>query len=433
MNEGLPLTNDTETPPEAPRYLLCVDDEVEVLKALTRLFHYESFQVLTATSGREALAIMESTENIKLILSDQRMPEMTGSKFLQLAKKMAPEIPRMILTGYSDIATAIDAINQGGAQKYLVKPWDDSELLSIVREVFDRYRLLEEIQRLQETVAAEVEKNREKDLALIRSEKMAAIGQLAAGVAHEINTPLGYISSNLSVLARYQVQLVRFFRENGSRQPTATLLVNVTADKESQAVAAILKDLPELIKETLEGAERVTKIVRDLKNYSRLDTVEHEAVTLTSCLECALTICFNKLKKVAHIRKEYESLPEVLCNPGQLNQVFLNLLLNAGQALVPMGEIVLRSWHNDACVYASVSDTGKGIPVEIMGRIFDPFFTTKDVGVGTGLGLSISSEIIKSHQGELLVVSVVGTGTTFTVKLPRTPEDGMTMHPQESS
>ena len=402
-NEELPLADVTMTPPEAPLYILCVDDEAEILKALTRVFRHEAFKVLTASSGPEALAIMARTENIGLILSDQRMPEMTGSTFLQLAKKMAPEIPRMILTGYSEIADAIDAINQGGAQKCLEKPWEDGELLQVVRESLDRYRLLKENQRLKESVAAEMEKNREKDLALMRSEKMAAIGQLAAGVAHEINTPMGYISSILAMLAKYQEQIVRFIHA-----APATLPATVAADRESRAMESILEDLPELIKETLEGAERITKIVRDLMNFSRVDRVEHETVTLTSCLESALTICFNTLKKTAQIRKEYEAGPKILCHPGQLNQVFLNLLLNAGQAMVEPGEIVLKVRHDDHFVYASVSDAGAGIPGEIMNRIFDPFFTTKDVGKGTGLGLSISSEIVKKHDGELLVESVVG-------------------------
>ena len=154
-NEELPLADVTMTPPEAPLYILCVDDEAEILKALTRVFRHEAFKVLTASSGPEALAIMARTENIGLILSDQRMPEMTGSVFLQRAKKMAPEIPRMILTGQSDMADAVDAINEGGAQKFLKKPWNDSELLQVVRESFHQSRLIKENQSLHETVRAQ--------------------------------------------------------------------------------------------------------------------------------------------------------------------------------------------------------------------------------------------------------------------------------------
>ena len=279
---------------------------------------------------------------------------------------------------------------------------------------------------LETRVADEVRKTREKDRMLMQSEKMAAVGQLAAGVAHEINNPLGYISSNLNVLGRYFARIARFNQsrqENcGAEAPQLMRETNAPGG-EALVIAQIMADGVDLINESLAGAARVTKIVRDLKSFSRVDVPEQEPVALNDCLENALNICYHELEYVATIRKEYEPLPEILSHPGQLNQVFLHLLVNAGQAIDPPGEILLRCWHDDACVYASVGDNGKGIPEEIINRIFDPFFTTRDVGVGTGLGLSISHEIIKSHRGELLVVSVVGVGTTFTVKLPRSAED----------
>ena len=209
-------------------------------------------------------------------------------------------------------------------------------------------------------------------------------------------------------------------RQQNSEELPLPTQKSIGESRESLDIDYIFTEGADLINESLVGAERVRKIVLDLKNFSRVDNQELKAVALGSCLESALNICYNELKHVATIRKEYESLPEILCHPGQLNQVFLNLLVNAGQAIVAPGEIVLHCWHDAAFVYASVSDTGKEIPEEIRGRIFDPFFTTKDVGQGTGLGLSISYEIVKKHQGELSVESVVGKGTTFMVKLPRT-------------
>ncbi len=264
-----------------------------------------------------------------------------------------------------------------------------------------------------------------KDLALMRSEKMASIGQLAAGVAHEINTPLGAISCNLGVLEEYFDQMLQFDRirqESDAGEPTPSTRLAIARSREALEIENIMGDGVDLIRESRHEVKRVTKIVRDLKSFSRVDAQEYEAVTLSSCLESALTICYNELKLVAAIRKEYESSREVLCHPGQLNQVFLKLLLNAGQAMVEPGEIVLRSRHDDFFVYASVNDTGCGIPVEIQNRIFDPFYTTKEVGQGTGLGLSTAYEIIQNHKGELLMESSVGNGTTFTVKLPRTDQ-----------
>ena len=264
------------------------------------------------------------------------------------------------------------------------------------------------------------------ELRLKDQAKIESISRLAAGVAHELNSPLSFITSNLRVLTDYFDQIVRFdrFRQDlddsdsssANRDAVATRRVELEID-------SILDDSVDLISATLGGAGRITKIIQGLKSYtrhSRPDVQENEAITLDRCLENALTNCYKELESVATIRKEYEPLPTVLGNQDQLHQVFLNLLLNAGQAIVGPGEIVLRSSHDELFVYASVSDTGAGIPEEIMDRIFDPFFTTKDVGKGTGLGLSISCEIVKKHNGELLVESVVGVGSTFTVKLPRT-------------
>ena len=263
-------------------------------------------------------------------------------------------------------------------------------------------------EQLEERVTEEVRKNRDKESRLRQQEKLASIGQLAAGVAHEINNPMAFISGNLRVLAQYFDQIIEYkklLKEDES---------GATSDLEY-----ILTDGVDVIAESLEGAQRVAKIVGDLKNFSRVDAMENEPMALPVCMESALNICHNELKYVATIRKEYAPVPELLCNPGQLNQVFLNLLINAGQAITPPGEITLRCWYDEEFVYASVTDTGKGISPEIRGRLFEPFFTTKDVGKGTGLGLSVSYEIIKNHQGEILVESEPDRGSTFTVKLPQ--------------
>ena len=258
--------------------------------------------------------------------------------------------------------------------------------------------------------------------------KIESITRLAAGVAHEMNSPLSFISSNLRVLTEYFDQIARFdrFRQDlDNSGSSAADRAAVAARREELEIDSILEDGVNLISATLGGARRITKIVQDLKSYTRHkrpNLLDKEAIMLDRCLESALSICCDELQSVATIRKEYEPLPQVLCNQGQLGQVFLNLLRNAGQAIAGQGEIVLRSWHDELFVYVSVSDTGMGIPEEVKGWIFDPFFTTKEVGKGTGLGLSISAEIVNKHSGELLVESVMGVGTTFTVKLPRTVE-----------
>ncbi len=286
--------------------------------------------------------------------------------------------------------------------------------------------LLEALNRELETrVAVEVARNREKERALMQNEKMATLGQLAAGVAHEINNPMGYITSNLQILQDYFEKVRRFDtlrQERCSAAPTCAIREVVNDSRDALEIEYIMQDVGNLISESLDGANRVAKIVSDLKSFSRMDAVEREPVALHRCLERALTIVYNELKYVATVRDDCTPVPEILCHSGQLNQVFVNLLVNAGQAITARGEIVVSSWYDDLFVYASIRDTGSGMPEEVRERIFDPFFTTKAEDKGTGLGLSISQEIIRNHGGEITVESAVGRGTTFTVRLPLTAE-----------
>jgi two-component system, NtrC family, sensor kinase len=276
---------------------------------------------------------------------------------------------------------------------------------------------------LTERIKEEIAQSRAKDLLVIRQDKLASLGQLAAGVVHEINNPLAFISGNLETLEKYFNQMVlydQFLQEHAMADLPPLTRERLEMYRHTLAVEFLLNDGVELLDETKDGVNRMVKIIQDLKVFSRNDSQVHEPVDLNSCLERSLTIVANELKYVSTIRKEYGSLPDILCDPGQMSQVFLNLLVNAGHAMESFGEILLRSWHDEYFVYASVSDTGCGISEEVQKHIFEPFYTTKKEK-GTGLGLSISYDIIKRHFGDILVESEPGKGTTFTVKLPRSP------------
>jgi len=255
---------------------------------------------------------------------------------------------------------------------------------------------------------------------MIQQEKMASIGQLAAGVAHEINNPTGYIISNLGTLAKYQSRLFEFLKaqseiidtlDSSERQNLATL-------RRQMKIDYIIGDLPDLVSESLHGAERVKNIVHSLKCFSRTDNDICTTSSIIDCLESTINIIWNEIKYHATLKKEFGDLSLIRCYPQKLSQVFMNLIVNAAHALGEKGEITVSAWQKNNAIYVAVTDTGSGIPEEIRGRIFEPFFTTKEAGKGTGLGLSISYGIVREHGGEITVESTVGTGTTFTVMLP---------------
>jgi two-component system, NtrC family, sensor kinase len=256
---------------------------------------------------------------------------------------------------------------------------------------------------------------------VLHSEKMASIGQLAAGVAHEINNPIGFISSNLGTLGKYlermtgfmnsQTGLVEHAASTEARKELAALRRELKIDR-------IIPDIGKLIDESLDGANRVRKIVKDLSTFSRVDQGNSEVADLEECLESAVTIVWNELKYKTTLNRNYGKIPPLNCYPQQLNQVFMNLLVNAGHSIKEQGLITITTWSDKDTANVSIADTGCGIAPEHLTRIFEPFFTTKEVGKGTGLGLSISYDIIKKHHGDITVESTVGAGTTFTVRLP---------------
>ncbi|MDA8430485.1 MAG: ATP-binding protein [Geobacteraceae bacterium] len=260
---------------------------------------------------------------------------------------------------------------------------------------------------------------------MLQQEKMASIGQLAAGVAHEINNPMGFIISNLNSLKKYTDKIISFtdFQSAAINTLLATAGTHQVADdvmehKKALKLDYVLKDLDSLIQESLEGAERVKKIVQELKSFSRIDASDCKLADINEGLESTIKIVWNELKYNATVNKEYGDIPQTVCNLGQLNQVFMNILVNAAQSLENQGEISIRTSSDHDNIYVMISDTGSGIPADKLNRIFEPFYTSKEVGKGTGLGLSIAYDIVKKHNGEIQVESEVGKGTTFTLLLP---------------
>ena len=266
---------------------------------------------------------------------------------------------------------------------------------------------------------------------LIQSEKLASIGQLAAGVAHEINNPIGFIFSNFGTLEQYLedlFQMLDAYEQAEASVSDGAALARIRSLKADLDIDYLKEDIPNLMRESRDGIQRVRKIVQDLKDFSRVDArQEWESVDLHAGIDSTLNIVNNEIKYKADVVKHYGALPEVQCLPSELNQVFMNLLVNAAHAITAeRGTITISTGVDGPNVWVEVADTGAGIAQENLKRIFDPFFTTKPVGKGTGLGLSLSYGIVQKHSGRMEVHSELGVGTRFRVTLPIQHEEAAT-------
>ena len=316
----------------------------------------------------------------------------------------------------------------------------------VSRDITDEKQRIDEINSLNYQLRSAVDQIREKNeklektliqlketqFQMLQTEKMASIGQLAAGVAHEINNPVGFVSSNLRTLTDYQQCMSKIIAEYSQLTARLSTINNSGMDVSAieQAIAQIheketeldidyiIEDIPHLILDSRDGLDRIKKIVLDLKNFSHPGDEILKSADINQILDSTLNIVWNELKYKVKISKDYSELPQVDCYPQQISQVFMNIMINAGQAIKNQGEIHIATHESGDYVEISISDTGQGIPEKYLSKIFDPFFTTKEVGKGTGLGLNVTYNIIQKHRGMIDVQSEVGTGTTFTIKLP---------------
>jgi len=360
---------------------------------------------------------------------------LAGNETVQI-DDLASEVPADIRSVVQDsgdslegcllvVPIAIDARITGVVGVRYIRPGSTPTSASWVALDIFCYTLERVIQlkRSQEALEATNKQLQEKSAQLVHSEKMASIGQMAAGVAHEINNPVGFIMSNLSTLQDYTGNLkaaIAICRELAAKPDSlAPELQEAVASLDIEDLDFVDEDIDDLLRESLEGCERVRDIVQNLKGFARGDDTEARTTDLNDCIESTLKIVWNELKYRCEVVKEYGDLPAITCFPGKINQVIMNLLVNGAQAIAEKGTITLRTYHDDDRVYLAVSDTGSGIPEDVQARLFDPFFTTKEPGKGTGLGLYICHNIVEEHGGEISLESTVGQGTTFTVALPR--------------
>ena len=407
--------------------LLLVDDDSVNLTVFGQ-FLMPHYTVLVATSGLRGLQLARAEPKPDLILLDVMMPEMDGYQVLEQLKAdpETRDIPVIFLTALSADSDEERGFELG-AVDYIYKPCHLSILLARVRIQLELKKSRDWLKHQNDYLEAEVERrhqeNQQVHLQLLQSEKLAAIGQLAAGIAHEINNPIGFVNSNLNTLNGYIDDLFAMLDGYdgliaGLGPEAEDLRRNLRQLKQQRDLDYLRGDIPQLIAESREGLSRVKGIIQDLKDFSHADEHKWEVADLHRGLDSTLNIIWNELKYHCTVHKEYGEIPRIYCMPSQLNQVFMNLLVNAAQAITDKGDIRITTGHGQGEVWVEIADSGQGIAPELLNRLFEPFFTTKPVGKGTGLGLSISQNIVSKHGGRIDVSSEVGKGSVFRICLP---------------
>ena len=415
---------DLEYAEDHDRRLLIVDDE-EPVRNLFAAYLGETYTCRTAADAQEALEIL-AREPFALALTDIQMPGLGGIELLRKIVERYPETAVIVISGVDRTQRVLDAIRVG-ASDYLIKPCELDVLALSVERALERRVLLRNARRYKRDLEmrnAELAQQKAELVRLqahmVQSAKMASLGLLAAGVAHELNNPAGFIYSNVDVLRQYVERLERcLFAYDEMNLPNKDA-ARIAKIKTEIDYDNIVDDLGSILSDCHLGAERIRDVVQNLRLFSRLDESEIKQVDLNEGIEATVRLLsqYYKSGRIT-LQRDYGELPLVNCYAAQLNQVWMNLLVNAAQAIEDNdGTVRIQTLRDGKTVSVSVTDSGKGISPENLKRIFDPFFTTKPVGEGTGLGLSISHGIVEQHGGTIAVDNIPGVGTTFTITLP---------------
>lgn len=417
----------------AQELILIVDDTPTNLDVIFQTLNDAKFQLAIAPSGERAIQQIERRPP-DLILLDVMMPGIDGFETCRRIKKnpKTADIPIIFMTALSDTDSKVQAL-EIGAVDYITKPFQEKEVLARVKSHLQLYRLTKNLEQQVAQKAFELEASQ---LQLIHKEKMSALGNLVAGVAHEINNPLGFLSGNLAPAENYVrdiLSLIELYEQKfpNPGEEIETKIKNIELDY-------IQEDLPNLLNSMHDGINRIENISNSLRTFSRADTEYPVIFNLHEGLDSTIFILKHRLKATKtrpdiEIIKEYGQIPQIECFAGQLNQVFMNLIANAIDALDESYKSnqqnksnagYIRIYTNltqQQTVQIIIQDSGIGIPESVISRIFDRLFTTKAVGKGTGLGLAIARQIVvEKHHGAIYVDSIPGQGTKFTIEIPVT-------------
>jgi len=419
--------------------ILVVDDSHFNLSLAKR--HLEDMpeisQILLCDDPRQVIPILDEYD-IDILITDLIMPAISGLDLLKLLRsnRKYDDIPIIIFNSIDDMDTYKECFKHG-AFDYINKPINTVELHARLKVAIEAKKSLNNLKNLLEVTKRQNEelkeinaKLNEAKFNLVQSEKMAAIGQLAAGVAHEINNPMGFISSNFDVLQKHFLKISEFldlYRQNLITGNVTDINAIDELNKKYNCLKLdfITEDIKDIFAETKSGLERISEIVNSLRIYARSNKDDEKSYnSLQELLHQAMLITNNEVKYVAKIELQLNNDIIVYCNSNQLSQVFINLIVNAAQAIKSqnrnsLGQITLKAQQEENHIKIEITDDGPGIPEENLSKIFEPFFTTKEVGQGTGLGLSIAYDIIvNKHGGSITAKSAPGKGATFIITLP---------------
>lgn len=373
--------------------VLYVDDEPINLKVFEANFR-NKFRVICCASGAEALAVLASRGGeVGVLLSDQRMPGMTGVELLEKARDLAPDTQRMLLTAYSDMQAVMDAVNRGQVSRYFVKPWVKEDLLSALDDALRIYGLQVKLRQVEGR--------------MLMSERLATLGQVSAGIAHELMNPVSYMTQNVNALRGEMKIISEYVRPLLEKYP-------------NEQVTQTLADMPNLLGDVEAGAQHIRKVALNIRGQARPDETENEA-ELADVASFAVKLARGEVQPRARV---VVNGPPVRVEGGQvaLTQVLINLIVNAAQAIEGTGRqgLIEVGWEVfESGVRLSVKDNGCGIPEDVQERVFEPLFTTKPAGTGSGLGLAICKDAVTRMGGTISLKSKVGEGTTVDITLKK--------------